>query len=143
MKSGDEILYDYAMEFVGLPYRWGGDDTIDGFDCSGLVQELLAVVGMDPPGDQTAQGLYEYFQLYGSATIAEFGALCFYGKSHNEITHVGMALNEELMIEAGGGGSNTTSPSAASAHNAYIRIRPINHRKDLVSIIMPTYNWNI
>lgn len=135
-----DILREYCMQFVGLPYRWGGDDTIEGFDCSGLVQEILSAVGIDPPGDQTAQHLYNYFKEHGRVSLRDFGALSFYGR-RTKINHVGFCLNSDLMIEAGGGGSRTTSPSAASAHNAYIRIRPIHNRNDLVDVLMPKYSW--
>jgi cell wall-associated NlpC family hydrolase len=58
-----DLLIQYAMSFIGVPYRWGGSNPITGFDCSGLVQEILKSVYMDPPGDQTAEALYQYFLL--------------------------------------------------------------------------------
>ena len=141
MKKSAEILYDYAFQFVGLPYRWGGDDSVEGFDCSGFVQELLSVVEMDPPGDQTAQKLFEYFYEHGLAHSRQFGALAFYGKNPDSISHVAMMLNDSLVIEAGGGGSRTTSKEAAARDNAYVRVRHVNARKDLVAIILPKYSW--
>lgn len=50
---------EYVWTFLGLPYRWGGDDPIQGFDCSGLIVEVLQAVGLLPHGsDLTANGLY-------------------------------------------------------------------------------------
>lgn len=139
-RRGDmDILRSYAMQFVGLPYRWGGDDSIDGFDCSGFVQELLASVGMDPPGDQTAQSLHNHFESRGEYNAHGCGALAFYGKSVTQITHVAMMIDRYRIIEAGGGGSATTSKDAAAAQNAYIRIRLLNNRNDLVALIRPRY----
>lgn len=134
-----ENLRLYALSMVGLPYRWAGDDTIEGFDCSGLVQELLASEGMDPPGDQTAQELYRHFTGKGPVGQAAhgLGALVFYGSDAKSVTHVAMMLNEFQVIEAGGGGSKTTSLEAAAAQNAFIRIRPYDRRKDVVAIINP------
>lgn len=134
-------LVEYALQFVGQPYRWGGDDTINGFDCSGFVQELLASVGMDPPGDQTADALYRYFLVNGKPDLTDeplAGELVFFGKPER-ITHIGFCIDGFRMIEAGGGGSRTTSREAAARDNAYIRIRPINRRKDLIGRIMPDY----
>jgi hypothetical protein len=36
-----------CLQFLNLPYIWGGDD-FKGYDCSGLVQELYAMIGIDP-----------------------------------------------------------------------------------------------
>jgi cell wall-associated NlpC family hydrolase len=133
------LLVEYALTFVGKPYRWGGDDAIEGFDCSGLAQELLASVGMDPPGDQTAQGLYNYFEGRGERNVYLAGALAFYGDSVTKITHVAVLMDQYRVIEAGGGGSKTTSEAAAAAQNAYVRLRPVNHRDDLIAVIRPRY----
>lgn len=133
------LLVEYAMTFVGQPYRWGGDDSIDGFDCSGLAQELLASVGMDPPGDQTAQALYNHFERQGERNVYLAGALAFYGQSVTKITHVAMLVDQYRVVEAGGGGSKTLSKADAASQNAYVRLRPVNHRKDLIAVIRPLY----
>lgn len=133
------LLVEYAMTFVGTPYRWGGDDPMTGFDCSGLVQELLASVGMDPAGDQSAQALYNYFEGSGERNAYLAGALAFYGQSVTKITHVAMLLDQYRVIEAGGGGSATTSAEQAATQNAYVRIRPVNRRGDLIAVIRPRY----
>lgn len=134
------ILYDYAMSFVGQPYRWGGDDPIHGYDCSGLVQEILESCGVDPKGDQTAQGLYDYFEKRGHWNRIMLGALAFFGKDAKHITHVGFCLDPYRMIEAGGGGSKTKTREDAAKSNAYVRVRPLDSRKDLVAIIRPSYH---
>lgn len=137
----DQALYDYAMSFVGRPYMWGGDDPMEGFDCSGLVIELLKSVDLLPRVfDTTSQGLYDHF--FSSSLelkVPRFGALCFYGRSLKRITHVGMAIDSFRLIEAGGGNSLTRSEKKASEQNAFVRIRPINSRRDLVAILMPPY----
>jgi cell wall-associated NlpC family hydrolase len=134
------VLVDYALQFVGLPYRWGGDDTIDGFDCSGFVQELLASVGMDPRGDQTSDALYRHFLLQPHSNALKPGSLAFFG-SQSRITHVAMMINHWQMIEAAGGGSRTKTRSDAASQNAYIRIRPLNLRRDLVAVLHPNYSF--
>jgi cell wall-associated NlpC family hydrolase len=134
-----KLLYDYALSFLGQPYRWGGDDPIDGYDCSGLVQEILASVGADPAGDQTAQTLFEYFRRQGRISGPALGALAFYGQNRNAITHVAFCLDRYRVIEAGGGGSKTTTREEAAKQNAFVRVRTFTHRKDLVAIWMPEY----
>lgn len=133
------ILREYAMQMVGRPYIWGGDDPILGFDCSGLVQELLASVGMDPPGDQTAQALYDHFLTRAKAGVQSCGALAFYGPSLKAINHVAMMIDDRRVIEAGGGTSNVLSVADAARVNAYVRVRLLRHRKDLLGTLMPNY----
>ncbi len=118
---------------VGLPYIWGGDDPIIGFDCSGLVQELLAAVGAAPLMDHTADAL---FRLNWPKCEPKLGAVAFYGSS-SKVSHVALCLDEETIIEAGGGGSKTLTPQDAARQNAYIRLRPLKRRNDLVSCHWP------
>lgn len=137
----DQVLYDYAMSFLGLPYKWGGDDPIEGFDCSGLVVEILKSVGYFPGNfDSNSQGLFNIVKATCQDTMnAKLGSLVFFGKDAENITHVGFCLDETRMLEAGGGGSKTITLDDASHQNAYVRIRPFRSRKDLVAIFSPKY----
>lgn len=127
----------YAINFVGLPYRWGGDDAIEGFDCSGLALEVLSAFGFKLP-DMNAHALYRWCKESSYRSEGRAGALVFYGRP-DAVTHVGVMINKDLMVEAGGGGSQTLNRQAAVDHNAYIRIRPITSRKDLVGFYYPPY----
>jgi len=133
-----DLLVQYALSFVGTPYLWGGD-SFNGYDCSGLIQELLRSVGADPPGDQTAQKLFDYFSQRGGWNLESAGALAFFGKDATRISHVGMLLDPYRIIEAGGGDSSTTTRKRAIEQNAFVRIRLLKERKDLVTIIKPHY----
>lgn len=135
--TGD-LLVQYALRFVGLPYRWGGDDSIDGFDCSGFALEILAAFGFNLP-DQTAAGLYIWCKTMGARPETRPGALAFYGKQ-GKISHVGVVINKDLMVEAGGGGAAVTSKDLAASLNAFVRIRPIRYRQDLVGCYYPMYS---
>ena len=66
-KETKELMIQYSKTFIGKPYRWGGEGVL-GFDCSGFIQEVLSCVGFDPKGDQTAQGLYNYFVKYSKGS---------------------------------------------------------------------------
>ena len=113
---------------------------MEGFDCSGLVIEILKSVGMAPPYDTTAQGLYEYFKGNSDDINRGLGSLVFFGRSEREISHVGFLLDSYRMLEAGGGNSKTVTKSVASKQNAFIRIRPVSNRKDLVGYLFPPYD---
>jgi peptidoglycan DL-endopeptidase CwlO len=43
--GGRPDVVAYAMQFLGVPYRWGGADP-SGFDCSGLTQYVYARFGI-------------------------------------------------------------------------------------------------
>lgn len=136
-----KVLEDYALSHLGLPYRWGGDDPINGYDCSGLVIELLKSAGLLPNKfDTTAQGLYDRYRENCTSTPS-FGALAFYG-STSGITHVSFCLNDSECIEAGGGGSRMKTRYDAAESNAFIRIRPIKYRHDVVGYSLPPYKWS-
>lgn len=139
-------LAEYARCFIGKAYLWGNEGPA-GFDCSGLVQEILRSRGIDPPGDQTAQMLHDYFKTQSGVMIlaspvlsqARPGALVFYGKDASKITHVALIIDPGQVIEAGGGGADTTTLEAAQRRSAMVRVRPWNYRKDFVSCLMPWY----
>lgn len=129
-----DIYLRYLLQFVGTPYQWGGTHPKVGLDCSEFAQEALSCLGLDFKGDQTAEELHDNLIMYSTkAIVPSLGYLLFFGWS--KITHVAIALNSKYMIEAGGGGSKDLHPSTSSG--AFVRIRPINSRSDLLTILKP------
>lgn len=131
----------YLLQFLNEPYRWGGDDPMGGFDCSGFTQEALAALGLDPEGDQSADALLEHFRKPGNGVLSygpshDTGYLAFYGKD-GKATHVAPFFDEHTIIEAGGGGSKTATLQDAIAQNAFVRLRPFSRRKDLICVVRP------
>lgn len=47
-----------AMQYLGVPYVWGGASPSSGFDCSGLVMFVYAQVGVSLPHNAAAQYSY-------------------------------------------------------------------------------------
>lgn len=132
-KSQIKTLTKYAWTFVGKPYKWGGDDP-SGFDCSGLIVELLKAIGKLEEGDDlTAQGLHKF---HPGAYIPSPSECClvFYGKP-DKVTHVAYCISDTLMIEAGNGGSFVKTEEDAIKYNAFVRVRPINRRRDIVGFM--------
>ncbi|WAC49810.1 DUF1353 domain-containing protein [Asticcacaulis sp. SL142] len=122
------------------PYIWGGSGPV-GYDCSGFVQWALSKLNLDPPGDQTAEGLYRYFAAQNRAsavTLAEstIGDIVFFG-SASAVTHVALCWDDGNMLEAGGGGRTTVTPEIARQQGACVRIRPVTRRRDRVAILRP------
>jgi cell wall-associated NlpC family hydrolase len=131
------IATQVAWSFLGLPYKWGGDDPMVGFDCSGYVIEILKSVGILPRrGDWTAQNLHDRFRD-SKYSFAEEGMLVFWRRSTPnvppyKIIHVEYCLTRELSIGASGGGGSTITEQDAVEQNAYIKIRPFESRSWLL-----------
>ena len=143
-KSSMEHLVDYAKSWLGVPYIWGGEGR-DGADCSGFVQEILRAAGRDPRGDQTADALFRYFVRNHEGdrlSRPKAGAVVFYG-SDDKKTHCAFALNEDLIIEAAGGGRQTLTVDDAHRDKAFVRIRPYNYRLGEEYIVMPRYLFSV
>jgi len=136
------IVTEYALRLCGTPYKWGGETPLDGFDCSGFAQECLRAVGLQPPRDMTSAELRTHFQSFTIAKPTKDSvvdippcALVFYGRTR--ITHVGVSIGHGLMVEAGGGTSKTNTLKDAIRDEAFVRIRPILRRNDLVAVVDP------
>jgi len=130
-----EISTKVAWAMLNRPYRWGGDDPLAGWDCSGLCIEILRAVGIFPrQGDATAASLEK---MYPVVPTPHEGCLAFWAGSDGHINHVAYMLDGEHCIEAGGGGSTTTTEDAAIEQNAYVRVRTVASRPRLVGYCDP------
>ncbi len=83
-----------AMQYLGVPYRWGGADP-SGFDCSGLVMYVYAQVGVSLPHNTVAQWDYP-----GAVSVSrsqlEPGDLVFF----DGLGHVGIYIGNGQFIHA-------------------------------------------
>lgn len=131
-----DLMVSYALNFIGINYKWGGNNPMSGLDCSGLLCEVLRSVGFITSADYTAQELYGLCSKIGTHSIIEKGSCLFFGSSIYNITHCALAITKDHMIEAGGGDSTTVDLNSAIKKNAFVRIRPIKNRKDFIDAIM-------
>ncbi len=116
----------YLQKWVGHFYLWGGDDP-SGFDCSGLILEVLKSVGIVKHTiDVTANYLYMTFKKQHKEK-GGMGYLVFWF-SGDTATHVEMMIDEHHVIGASGGGSSTKTVADAIKQNAFVKMRPIRYR---------------
>lgn len=132
------IAMEVAWRFLGKEYKWGGDDPVAGFDCSGFCIEILKSVGILPiKGDWTAQGLWNLLEEY-KVDEPYGGCLVFWTNENGDrIIHIEFAISPSYCIGASGGGSKTNDISDAIDQNAYIKIRPWASRKRVKGFIDP------
>jgi cell wall-associated NlpC family hydrolase len=122
---------------LGVPYKWGGNSAPDGYDCSGLVCELLKAQGLlGNKEDYSAAQLFNLFKD-NQTTKPRRGTLCFYGKNLSTISHVAFCINPTQIVEAGGGNSEVKTLADAIAKQACVRIRLYNYRSDLLAMVNP------
>ena len=90
-------IVNYAVQFVGNPYVWGGTSLTNGADCSGFVQSVLRHFGISVPRvsrDQARSG--------NRITSDQMrpGDLVFYANSSGTINHVAMYIGNGQVVNA-------------------------------------------
>ena len=89
-------LTEYAKQFLGNPYVWGGTSLTNGADCSGFVLSIFAKYGISMPRVAAAQA------TVGTSISADQllpGDLIFYGKG-GYINHVAIYIGGGQVIHA-------------------------------------------
>lgn len=86
----------YAKEFIGNPYVWGGTSLTKGADCSGYVMSLYKKYGVNLPHSSRAQA---NCGTTIKVSEAQPGDLIFYGKGKT-INHVAMYIGGGKVIHA-------------------------------------------
>ncbi len=90
-------IVNYACQFVGNPYVWGGTSLTNGCDCSGFVQSVLKNYGIYLPRvsrDQAKSGVKV------TSDTMKPGDLVFYANSSGTINHVGMYIGNGQIVNA-------------------------------------------
>lgn len=94
--SGGQSVVDTAMEYLGVPYVWGGESLAEGgLDCSGLVQLVFGRLGVDVP--RTADYQAEIGTPVASLAEAKPGDLVAFG---DPVTHIGIYAGGNHMVHA-------------------------------------------
>lgn len=89
-------LVQYATQFVGNPYVWGGTSLTRGADCSGFVLSVFANYGISLPHSSRAQA---NCGTRISSSEARPGDLFFYGNG-SSINHVAIYIGNGQVVHA-------------------------------------------
>ena len=90
-----ENIAQFAVQFVGNPYVYGGTSLTNGADCSGFVMSVFKEFGYDLPRVAAAQ--YEASQKKDISQM-ETGDLVFYGAGG--INHVALYIGDGKVVHA-------------------------------------------
>lgn len=94
---GTQVV-QYAEQFVGTPYEWGGD-TPSGFDCSGFVMFVYAHFGIHLP--RTSYGQFSAGSAVDRADLLP-GDLVFFDTAGSGASHVGIYAGSDRFVSASG-----------------------------------------
>ena len=86
-----QAVVDYACQFAGNPYVWGGTSLTNGADCSGFVQSVYAHFGVSLPRTSAAQRSAGYEVSYSEVQPGDI--ICYSG-------HVGIYAGNGQIINA-------------------------------------------
>ena len=89
-------LCNFALQYVGNPYVWGGTSLTRGADCSGFVLSVFRNFGVTLPHSSRAQANMGTTISQGEAKA---GDLVFYGNGRR-INHVGIYLGGGRVVHA-------------------------------------------
>jgi len=86
-----------AERFVGIPYRWGGNNVVDGMDCSGFVRAVYNLCGLSIP--RTSRDQFKAGESVPKEVLQD-GDLVFFGNSELSINHVGIYVGNGKFVHA-------------------------------------------
>ncbi len=90
-------VVNYALQFLGNPYVWGGTSLTKGVDCSGFTMQVLGKYGYSLPhysGSQAQMGT-----KIDSSQMRP-GDLIFYANKSGKINHVSMYIGNGQVVHA-------------------------------------------
>jgi len=93
-----ELIHQLAISWMNTPYLWGGRTPL-GIDCSGFVQVIFKMIGIDLTRDA-------WQQAQEGSIVAKYreslpGDLAFFD-NREDIVHVGILLGDNKIIHASG-----------------------------------------
>lgn len=92
-----EMVVNYALQFVGNPYVWGGNSLTKGCDCSGFVHLIYKHFGYNLVR-------YSLSFLYEGVAVSKDdmkpGDIVVYGRNSEGIGHVAIYIGNGKIVEA-------------------------------------------
>lgn len=109
-------IVSMAKRMLGQPYRFGGSNPLEGFDCSGLVQFTHSQVSLGIP-----RVSIEQYQQSSDVRVSDIkpGDLLFY-KTSSTPNHVTIYIGERQFIHAPSSGKQV---KIGSMDNPYFKKR--------------------
>jgi len=92
-------LANYSLRFVGTPYKWGGNDLLNGVDCSGFVKQIYGQIGVNLPRT-AAQQVFVGTPIRRLEDLQPGDRLYFWDHKRGKIGHTGMYLGRGYFVHS-------------------------------------------
>jgi len=116
-------VVNYALRFVGNPYKWGGTSLTNGADCSGFVWSVYAHFNYSLSRTSRGQaGSTEYAEVALKESELLPGDLIFYANSNGVVYHVALYIGDGRIVHAANSNEGITI-------SKYTYMRPYKARR--------------
>jgi hypothetical protein len=109
----EEILKT-ARQYIGVPYRWGGESPQTGFDCSGLTMVVYRINGLDLPRSSGQQ--WKVGKPIKRRQLKKGDLVFFATSGGNRVSHVGIYAGGNLFLHAPGKNRRIQTSSMSSKY---------------------------
>ena len=107
--SKGQQVANYALQFRGLAYKWGGESLTSGVDCSGFTMKVYQHFGYSLPHSSISQRSCGTSVSWSNKQAGDL--ICY--NSINGIGHVGIYIGNNQVVHAG---SSSTGVHVSAAN---------------------------
>ena len=116
-RSGDRAkasIAGYALNYLGTPYKWGGNDPNGGIDCSGFVKSMFGKIGFNLPRTAAEQALVGQ-PIYQLEDLQAGDRLYFWDSKRQKVGHTGIYMGNGYFVHASSGNKGVATDFLGAA----------------------------
>ncbi|MFC1731503.1 C40 family peptidase [candidate division KSB1 bacterium] len=99
LTSFSEKVVTRARSFIGTPYKYGGNSTDKGIDCSSLTQMVYGDVGINLPRTSREQSILGE-KITNVSALMEGDLVFFIDGKSNYVNHVGIYAGKNTVVHS-------------------------------------------
>jgi hypothetical protein len=122
-KNLREEIVRTANQFIGVRYRWGGQSSDTGFDCSGLTMAVYRLNGLELPRSSRQQ--WKVGKPVESGQLSKGDLVFFATSGSGRVSHVGIYIGNKKFLHAPSSGRRIR---ISSMSNSYYKSRYLGAR---------------